>query len=82
MTCPKREKSSHDIGKIVGQDAVTLFGAGATETAFKNEPLNEFRVLHLAVHGFADPQYPERSALVLGSRPEGGRRRVVAGTRD
>jgi len=44
-----------------------LLGAGATEAAFKKEPLNEFRILHLAVHGFADTQYPERSALVLGT---------------
>jgi CHAT domain-containing protein len=29
-------------------------------------------VLHLAVHGFADTQYPERSALVLGTDPKSG----------
>jgi len=28
--------------------------------------------LHLAVHGFADTQYPERSALVLGADPKSG----------
>jgi CHAT domain-containing protein len=33
---------------------------------------DQFRVLHLAVHGFADTQYPERSALVLGTDPESG----------
>ena len=42
------------------------------ETAFKKEPLDQFRVLHLAVHGFADTQYPERSALVLGTDPKSG----------
>jgi len=47
-------------------------GASATESGFKKEPLNEFRVLHLAVHGFADPQFPERSALVLGADPKAG----------
>jgi len=35
-----------------------LLGKEATETAFKKEPLDQFRVLHLAVHGFADTQYP------------------------
>ena len=69
---PRTREELHDIGKIVGRDAVILLGAGATETALKNEPLNEFRVLHLAVHGFADPQYPERSALVLGADPKAG----------
>ena len=47
-----------------------LLSKDATETAFKKEPLDQFRVLHLAVHGFADTQYPERSALVLGADPE------------
>src|SRR5437588_7641983 len=49
-----------------------LLGKDATETAFKKEPLDQFRALHLAVHGFADTQYPERSALVLGSDPKSG----------
>jgi ribonuclease HI len=60
------------IGKIVGPDAVILIGKDATETAFKKEPLDQFRLLHLAVHGFADTQYPERSALVLGADPKSG----------
>jgi len=64
---PQTREEVQDIGKIVGRDAVMLLGAGATEAAFKKEPLNEFRILHLAVHGFADTQYPERSALVLGT---------------
>jgi CHAT domain-containing protein len=49
-----------------------LIGRNATETAFKKESLDQFRVLHLAVHGFADTQYPERSALVLGADPQAG----------
>ena len=49
-----------------------LLGVDATETAFKKEPLDQFRVLHLAVHGFADTQYPKRAALVLGADPKSG----------
>lgn len=49
-----------------------LLAKDATETAFKKEPLDQFRVLHLAVHGFADTQYAERSALVLGADPTSG----------
>jgi CHAT domain-containing protein len=67
---PETREEVERIGKIVGRDAVILLGKDATETAFKKEPLDQFRVLHLAVHGFADTQYPERSALVLGIDPK------------
>jgi CHAT domain-containing protein len=67
---PQTREEVESISRIVGKDAETLFGANATESAFKKEPLKEFRILHLAVHGFADPQYPERSALVLGADPK------------
>jgi CHAT domain-containing protein len=69
---PQTREEVEEIGKIVGPDAVILLGKDATETAFKKEPLDQFRVLHLAVHGFSDTQYPERSALVLGTDPKSG----------
>jgi CHAT domain-containing protein len=69
---PQTREEVEEIAKIVGPDAVILLAKDATETAFKKEPLDQFRVLHLAVHGFADTQYPERSALVLGADPKSG----------
>ena len=69
---PQTREEVEEIGKIVGPEAVILLGKDATETAFKKEPLDQFRLLHLAVHGFADTQYPERSALVLGTDPKSG----------
>jgi CHAT domain-containing protein len=66
---PETRAEVEEIGKIVGSDAVILLGKDATETGFKKQPLDQFRILHLAVHGFADTQYPERSALVLGADP-------------
>jgi CHAT domain-containing protein len=69
---PQTREEVEEIGKIVGPNAVILLAKDATETAFKKEPLDQFRVLHLAVHGFADTQYPERSALVLGTDPKSG----------
>ena len=69
---PETRAEVEEIGKIVGSDAVMLLGKDATETGFKKQPLDQFRILHLAVHGFADTQYPERSALVLGTDPESG----------
>jgi CHAT domain-containing protein len=56
-------------GKAIGPDSVTLIGPDATETAFKAEPLVDFRIIHIAAHGFADTQFPERSGLVLGVDP-------------
>jgi CHAT domain-containing protein len=49
-----------------------LLGASATEAAFKAASLNEYRVIHLAVHGFADSTFPDRAALVLLSDPSAG----------
>src|SRR5438128_8960074 len=69
---PQTREEVEEIGKIAGPNAVLLLGKDATEAAFKNQPLDQFRVLHLAVHGFADTQYPERSALVLGADPKPG----------
>jgi CHAT domain-containing protein len=69
---PETREEVQNIGKIVGKNAEILLGTAATESTFKREPLSEFRVLHLAVHGFADPQFPERSALVLGADPKSG----------
>jgi len=63
---PQTREEVEEIDKIIGHDSMLLVGKDATETAFKKEPLDQFRILHLAVHGFADTQYPERSALVLG----------------
>lgn len=49
-----------------------LLGRSATESAFKREPLEEYRVIHLAVHAFADSTFPDRAALVLLSDPSAG----------
>lgn len=69
---PETREEIEEIAKVTGPASVLLIGKDATETAFKKEPLDQFRVLHLAVHGFADTQYPERSALVLGADPKVG----------
>ncbi len=48
-----------------------LPGGNATETNFKQLPLDRYNVLHLALHGYADPDYPDRSALVFAPEQEG-----------
>jgi CHAT domain-containing protein len=55
--------------EIFGKKSVVLLGREATEAAFKSQPLAEFRVIHLAVHGIANTKFPERAALVLGIDP-------------
>ena len=57
------------IAKIAGPNTEVLLGQNATESAFKNRPLSEFRVIHFAAHAAADPQYPDRAALILGIAP-------------
>jgi CHAT domain-containing protein len=49
---------------LPGPDTV-LLGSRATETAFKQLPLSRYRVIHLALHGYVDPEFPDRSALVF-----------------
>jgi CHAT domain-containing protein len=66
---PQTREEIIEVSKIVGKDGVVLLGSNATETAFKSEPLSDFKIVHLAVHGFADTQFPERSGLVLGVDP-------------
>jgi CHAT domain-containing protein len=57
------------IAQIAGPHAELLLGQNATESAFKGRELADYRVIHLATHAAADPQYPDRAALVLGIAP-------------
>lgn len=57
------------IARIAGSDSKLLLGKNATETEFKKQDLGQFRVIHLATHATADPQYPDRAALLLAPAP-------------
>jgi CHAT domain-containing protein len=67
---PHTREEVTEGNKLVGNDGIVLLGAEATETAFKTQPLQDFKIIHLAAHGFADTQFPERSGLVLGVDPK------------
>ena len=54
------------------QPNTLLLGSDATESAFKHAGLDEFQVIHLAVHGVADEKHPDRAALLLLSDPASG----------
>jgi len=58
-------------GIIKGSNQL-LLDRNATEAAFKALPLADFRIIHLAVHGVANAEFPDRAALVLGSSPASG----------
>jgi CHAT domain-containing protein len=49
-----------------------LLGSKATESALKRADLAQYRIIHLAVHGFASSEDPNRSALVLLTDPAAG----------
>jgi len=57
-------------GAIFGKPNVLLLGPEATEAAFKAEPLDQFRIIHIAAHGIASSKFPDRAALALGEDAE------------
>jgi CHAT domain-containing protein len=57
------------VRTVFGPKAVVLKRSNATEATFKRQPLDRFRVLHLAVHGVVDSKFPDRSALVMAPSP-------------
>jgi CHAT domain-containing protein len=66
-------ESRHEVESIASdlpKPDTVLLGSAATETQFKRLPLSQYNVLHLALHGYADVEYSDRSALVFA--PEVG----------
>ena len=63
---PKSRDEVDEVAKIMGPRSVELLGADATEATFKGEPLDQFRIIHIATHAIASATFPDRSALVLG----------------
>jgi len=50
-------------------DAVLKIGMDGTKTEFKKAQLDQFRIIHLAVHGKADSKNVERAALIFRPNP-------------
>ena len=53
--------------RIGGNESVILVDDAATESAVKAQPLGEFRIIHLAAHGFGNVTEPDRAGLVLAA---------------
>jgi CHAT domain-containing protein len=64
---PSTETEVKSIAQLAGRNTTVLVRDRATEAAFKNLPLSDIRILHLALHGIADSTSPDRSALVFSS---------------
>ena len=68
---PESKEEVETIAHDFPLSSTVLLGADATEGRFKRLPLEEYRVLHLALHGYADLEYPDRSALVFAPERNG-----------
>jgi DNA polymerase III delta prime subunit len=72
VTFPKLPGSKQEvqsIGNIIEGSNKLLLDDDATEAVFKSLPLENYRILHLAVHGVANSAFPDRAALVMGTSP-------------
>ncbi len=66
---PSANDEARSVGATLGTSSIVLLGDSATEQELKKQTLNDYRVLHFAVHGIISTKFPARSALVL--RPGG-----------
>jgi len=65
VVLPESRYEVQTIAADLPRPRTILLGSQATETNFKRLPLNQYNVIHLALHGYADPEFPDRSALVF-----------------
>lgn len=69
---PESKEEVETIAHNFAPTSTVLLGSDATESRFKALPLDHYRVLHLALHGYANLEYPDRSALVFAPSTTGG----------
>jgi CHAT domain-containing protein len=68
---PFSEAEVETIADDLPRPNIILLGAHATETRFKQLSTESTEVIHLALHGYADVDYPDRSALIFAPQPNG-----------
>ncbi|MGB6133624.1 MAG: CHAT domain-containing tetratricopeptide repeat protein [Acidobacteriaceae bacterium] len=66
---PTSKYEVETIADDLPQPDTILLGSDATETEFTQLPLSRYNVIHLALHGYVDPEFPDRSALVFAPNP-------------
>ncbi|HEX7361903.1 MAG TPA: CHAT domain-containing protein, partial [Bryobacteraceae bacterium] len=65
VALPESRYEVETIAKDLPQPDTLLLGAQATETDFKHLPLARYSVMDLALHGYVNPEFPARSALIF-----------------
>ena len=55
--------------QVFGGASITLQSDSAYESKLKSEPLNDFKIIHIAAHAIADSVEPDRASLVFGPGP-------------
>jgi CHAT domain-containing protein len=68
---PNSKLEVETIAADLPKPSTILLGADATETRFKHLSLDSTEVVHLALHGYADLDYPDRSALIFAPDSSG-----------
>lgn len=68
---PHSEAEVETIAHDLPSPNTILLGANATETRFKELSVDRTDVIHLALHGYADVDYPDRSALIFAPEANG-----------
>jgi CHAT domain-containing protein len=68
---PYSEAEVETIAHDLPRPNTILLGANATETRFKKMSTESTEVIHLALHGYADIDYPDRSALIFAPEVNG-----------
>lgn len=65
VALPESQHEVETIATDLPKPSTILLGDHATETNFKQLPLSRYNVIHLALHGYVDPEISDRSALVF-----------------
>lgn len=68
---PESKEEVETIAHEFPASSTVLIGTEATETRFKRLPLVQYRVLHLALHGQVNLEFPDRSALIFSPEEKG-----------
>jgi CHAT domain-containing protein len=66
---PYADEEVKSAADSLGRPTTILLDRQATEEKLKSEPLDNFDVLHFAVHGVLNTQDPDRSALLFADGP-------------
>ena len=65
LPLPESRNEVESIGAMMPKPSTILLGQQATKASFEALPLGSYRIVHLALHGYVDPVFPDRSAVVF-----------------